>query len=129
MKRDWKWRSVAQFEQLIVWKKAHELVLDVYKLTKKYPQDEKYRLVDQICRAVSSVPTNISEGSGRNTDKEFIQFLCVARGSLFEVKYQLRLSKDLGYITDDEYETLTKQTESVGRMLNCLIKKIRDAIK
>lgn len=91
-------KSVKSWEDLLVLQKAHELVLQIYKITKDFPSDERYRLIDQICRAASSVPTNIAEGKGRRTKKEFIQFLTIFRGSVEEVKYLLLLSRDLSFI-------------------------------
>jgi len=93
--------KVKSWNDLKVLNKAHELVLQIYKITKDYPNDEKYRLIDQICRAASSVPTNIAEGHGRKTKKEFIQFLTISRGSVEEVKYLLLLSKDLNFISSE----------------------------
>ena len=76
-----------QWKDLEVWKKAHNLVLEVYKLTAKFPQNEKYGLIDQIRRAAYSVPTNIVEGQSRNTTKEYLYFLYNARGSVEEIRY------------------------------------------
>jgi len=86
------------FQKLDVWKKAHQMALKVYKATQAFPREEMYRLTDQLCRAASSVAANIAEGTGRNTLKEYLQFLYTARGSVEETKYHLILSKDLGYL-------------------------------
>jgi len=72
--------------------------LEIYKLTRNFPKDERFRIVDQICRAAISVPTNIAEGTGRHSKKEFLQFLYIARGSVEEIKYLLLLAKDLNYL-------------------------------
>lgn len=117
---------MAQFQNLTIWKLAHELVLDVYRITKKFPADEKYRITDQICRAASSVPMNISEGTGRSTDKDLANFLCIARGSLYEVYYQLILAKDLGYLDEKEFAKLLVQCDDIGRKLNVFIHKLRN---
>jgi len=117
--------KVKSWNDLKVLKKAHELVLQIYKITKKYPNDEKYRLIDQICRAASSVPTNIAEGHGRKTKKEFIQFLTISRGSVEEVKYLLLLSKDLNFISSELYLELIYGYDQVGKMLNGLINSLR----
>ncbi len=116
---------MAQFQNLTVWKLAHELVLDVYHITKRFSADEKYRLIDQLCRAAASIPMNISEGTGRSTDKDFANFLCIARGSLYEVKYQLILAKDLGYLEEKEFEELIVKCDNIGRKLNAFIHKLR----
>ena len=117
--------KVKSWNDLKVLNKAHELVLQIYEITKKYPNDEKYRLIDQICRAASSVPTNIAEGQGRKTKKEFIQFLTILRGSVEEVKYLLLLSKDLDFISSEVYLELTDGYDHVGKMLNGLINSLR----
>ena len=117
--------KVKSWNDLKVLNKAHELVLQIYKITKKYPNDEKYRLIDQICRAASSVPTNIAEGHGRKTKKEFIQFLTISRGSVEEVKYLLLLSKDLNFISSELYLELNDGYDQIGKMLNGLINSLR----
>ena len=81
------------FTKLTVWEKSMELVEVVYKLTKNFPDNEKFNLVSQINRSAVSIPSNIAEGKGRNSDKEFKQFLYIARGSLFELRTQLELSR------------------------------------
>jgi len=115
---------MAKYENLEVWKSAHDLVLSVYKITDKFPKDERFRLVDQLCRSASSIPMNICEGTGRNTDKDFCNFLCIARGSLYEAKYQLFLAKDLGYISLKEYDLLSEKCNIIGKQLNSFISKI-----
>lgn len=112
------------FENLEVWKKSHELTLEIYKLTNSFPKQEQFRLVDQLCRSVSSVPANIVEGRGRYSYKEFIKFLYISRGSLEETKYHLLLSKDLNYINDTQYDDLMNKCIKIGKMLNGLIKQI-----
>ncbi len=93
-------------ENLIVLEKAHILTVKIYKLTEKFPPVEKFRLIDQLCRSMSSVPANIAEGNARQSNKEFIQFLYQAKGSLAETQYHLRLAKDLNYIKISEYDQL-----------------------
>ena len=112
------------FTKLDVWQKAHELTLSIYKLTEDLPKEEKYRLGDQLRRSASSVPANIAEGKGRNTLKEYIQFLYNARGSLEETKYYLLLAKDLDYISKEEFRDLAKSCNDVGKMLNGLINSL-----
>jgi four helix bundle protein len=112
------------WKDLEVWKKAHELVLKLYDATKSFPKNESYALNDQIKRASYSVPANIVEGQSRNTTKEYLQFLYNARGSLEEVRYFLLLSKDLLYITTDKYESLERDSETLSKMLNGLIKSL-----
>lgn len=91
------------FKNLIVWRKSHEFVLKIYDITKDFPKEEIYGLTSQVRRASSSVPTNIAEGCGRNTEGELYRFLCMAMGSASEVEYQLLLSYDLGFINEKLY--------------------------
>ena len=114
------------FENLKVWEEAHKLVLAIYKITKNFPEEERFRLINQLCRSAASVPANISEGTGRKTLNEYVQYLCNARGSLEETRYYLRLAKDLGYIDAEEFENLNKKYNSTGRMLNGLINSLKD---
>lgn len=108
-------------EDLLVWNKAHELALDVYKVTKDYPKAEQYGLASQMRRAAVSIPSNIVEGRGRGTSNEFKRFLLIARGSLEELKYQILLSNDLNYIDKKMYVTLQDKAKEVGRLLNGFI--------
>ncbi len=112
------------FKKLLVWQQAHRLTLEVYRLTLNFPPYEAHCLSLQIRRAVVSIESNIAEGNGRDTNKDYLRFLYVSRGSLYEVETQLLIAKDLGYITDDEYEVVDSQRISVLKLLNLLIKKI-----
>lgn len=113
------------FERLDVWQQAHQLTIAVYKLTRRFPKDEQYRLVSQLCRAASSVPANIVEGNSRQYAKEYLQFLFTARSSLEETKYHLILAKDLGYLAADDYQTVLVNCQQVGKLLGGLIIAIR----
>lgn len=117
------------FEKLNVWQLSHQLVLEIYKLTDKFPVKERYRLVDQICRSTSSVPANIVEGNSRRSAKEYLQFVNVAFASLQETKYHLLLSRDLGYLDLREYDLLIVKTDNIGKMLNSLKKYLRSKIQ
>ena len=117
--------QIKTWKDLEVWKLSPELVLKIYAITKTFPKEERYRLVDQLCRSSSSVPTNISEGKGRNSIKEYIQFLNIASGSVEETKYLLLLSKDLGYIGDNDFDKLYEEYGEVGKMLYGLKKSLR----
>jgi len=88
------------FKKYDIWQLSHELTLEVYKVSNFFPKDEIYGLTSQIRRATSSIPTNISEGCGRNSDKEFNQFLNIALGSAVETEYLIILSKDLNYLDE-----------------------------
>ena len=113
------------FRQLKVWEKAHQLALDIYKASAIFPKEELYGLTSQIRRASMSIPTNIAEGCGRNTDPDFARFLQIAMGSASETEYQLILTHDLGFISREKYEKLQNDVEEVKRMLASLLKTIR----
>ena len=106
----------AMFKELVVWQKSMELVDVVYNYIKLFPQDERFRLCDQLSRAAVSIPSNIAEGNGRGSKQEFAHFLTYARGSLFEVMTQLEIAKRQGYIKDfSEAESLTSSFRETGR--------------
>ena len=113
------------FRQLKVWEKAHQLALAIYKATKEFPKEELYGLTSQIRRASMSIPTNIAEGCGRNTDAEFARFLQIAMGSASETEYQLLLSHDLGFLNKEQYDLLNTDVTEVKRMLASLLKTLR----
>ena len=109
------------YEELVVWQKAMELVRLVYQATRRFPLDERFALTDQLRRAVVSIPSNIAEGNGRGSNKDYAHFLSIARGSLYETMTQLRIAKDLGYLDDySQYEDIAAE---VGRMLGAMLKK------
>jgi len=112
------------WKDLIVWQKAHELVLETYKLTSIFPEKEKFGLTQQIRRSATSVVANIVEGKSKNTDKEFSAFLYNSRGSLEETRYHFLLSKDLGYIDEKQYQSLENLATEVSFLLNKLITTI-----
>lgn len=112
--------KLEDFRQLNVWQKAHQLVLDIYKLTAKLPSEEKFGLTSQMRRAVVSIPANIAEGFKKRGKPDKIRFYNIAQGSLEELRYYLILTKDLNYISD--YTELWNMTEEIGRMLNGLIR-------
>ncbi|MFH1416074.1 MAG: four helix bundle protein [Elusimicrobiota bacterium] len=113
------------FEKLKVWKKAHELVLEVYKHTNIFPSFEKYGLVSQIRRSSSSIATNIVEGYKRKTHKDFERFLNIAESSLEETKYLLLLSRDLKYLKNNDYILLIELADEVGKMLHGFQKRLK----
>lgn len=113
------------YKDLKVWEKAHLFTLDVYEATKSFPKEEIYSLTNQIRRASSSIPANIAEGCGKNTNAEFAHFLNIALGSSNEVEYFLTLSKDLNYLTEEKFHTLYNIINEVKGMLIALINKVR----
>ena len=114
------------YKELKVWQKAMDLTDAVYDITKQLPKEETYALSDQLRRAVVSIPSNIAEGSGRNTTKDYVNFLGIARGSLFEVDTQLLTCKRRNFITEEEYQKLSNEICEVGRMLKGLINKLNE---
>ena len=113
------------WRDLEVWKLSHEMVLDVYRLTSSFPDHEKFRLTNQLCRAASSVPANIVEGNARYSRKEYIQFLVTARASPEETRYHSLLAKDLCYLELVDFEQLEAKAERISRMLNSFIRSLR----
>lgn len=105
------------YEDLKVWERSHKLCLDIYNLTEKFPTDERFGLISQLRRASSSVPTNIAEGCGYDTPKEFTRFIKIASGSITEVAYLLRLSKDLKFISENDFTSLNEEAKIIRRML------------
>jgi four helix bundle protein len=118
-------QNMKDFRQLKVWEKSHQLALAIYKATKEFPKEELYALTSQIRRASMSIPTNIAEGCGRNTDAEFARFLQIAMGSASETEYQLLLSHDLGFLSKEQYDKLNSDVTEVKRMLASLLKTLR----
>jgi four helix bundle protein len=113
------------FKDLIVWRRAHELVLALYKTTQSFPKEELYTLTSQLRRAGISIPTNLAEGCGRWPDADFARFVQIAFGSAQEVEYLLLLSFDLGYYPLSDFRTLDSKVNEVKGMLLGLIKTLR----
>jgi four helix bundle protein len=113
------------FRNLIVWQKSHSLTIEVYKITNEFPKSELFGLTSQIRRSVSSIPTNIAEGCGRGSDKDFARFIQIALGSASETEYQLLLSNELGYITNTYFECLLSAIQEVKKMLTILLKTLK----
>lgn len=111
------------FRELRVWQLAHELTLDVYRLTNTFPSEERFGVTSQVRRAASSVPFNIVEGSARS-DAEFLHFLRIALGSATEVEYALLLSRDLGYLSPADYTLVDEKLLSIKRMLVTFMKTV-----
>jgi four helix bundle protein len=113
------------YRDLIAWQKAKTLALDVYVRTRKFPKDEIYGLTSQMRRAAVSIPSNIVEGEGRYSRKEFVQFLFHARGSLLELITQLSIAHELDYLDLQAFRHLDQATEELGRIPNGLIKRFQ----
>jgi four helix bundle protein len=112
-------RGLNSYRKLIVWQKSMTLAKDIYTLTKSFPKEEIYGLVSQLRRCAVSIPSNIAEGRGRGGDKEFVRFLQIALGSLYELQTQLELSIALGFT--QKYENIFSLTLELEKMLNKLI--------
>ena len=110
----------SDYKQLIVWHKSMDLVVEIYALVKLLPKEELYALSDQMRRAVVSIPSNISEGLGRNSDKEFIQFLSVSRGSLWELETQLEVCERLNYFDNSKTSKARNLITEISKMINSL---------
>ncbi len=113
------------FKKQKVWQKSHQLTLDIYKVTAEFPREELYGLTKQIRRSCASIPANIAEGCGRNSDADFSRFLQIAMGSATELEYHLLLSNDLGILNASDYERLLKEAIEIKQMLTAFIKKLK----
>ena len=112
-------------KNLLSWKESIVLVKDIYLLTSKFPDTEKFGLISQLRRASVSIPTNISEGGARNTKKEFIYFLYISCGSLSEVETLLIIATDLNLISKTEFDKIEKQIDRISALLQGLIRKLK----
>jgi four helix bundle protein len=121
-------RKIKSFTELNAWKEGHKLVLEIYKITKTFPKDEQFGLTNQLRRAAVSFTSNIAEGFSRNSYKEKLQFYSMALGSLTEIQNQLLVAKDIGYITREEFDKIAKQTITINKITNGLIKKSKTII-
>ncbi len=113
------------FRTLKVWEKAHALTLAVYKATEKFPKQELYALTNQIQRAAVSVPTNIAEGCGKDSDAELKRYFVISMGSSSELEYLLLLAHDLNYLPEETHKILHNDLTEVRRMLNAFIQKLK----
>lgn len=113
------------FRTLKVWEKAHKLVLEVYEATVSFPKSETYGVTSQIQRAAVSIPTNIAEGCGKDSDAELRRYFFIAMGSASELEYLLLLAHDLEYLTDASYNQLKTSLVEVRKMLNAFIQKLK----
>ena len=112
------------YKDLKVWSKSIDLAVAIYKAAKQLPKEELYGLSDQMRRAVVSIPSNIAEGNQRDTTREYIHFLHIAKGSVAELDTQILLCDRLGYIKKEDVDDLNNQCSEIGRMLNGLINKL-----
>jgi four helix bundle protein len=118
-------KSVESYRDLKVWQRGMKLVEQVYTLTEPFPASEKYELTSQLRRAAVSVPSNIAEGWGHSSQKQYIHFLELARSSLFEIETQIRIANRLGYANADERDQLLSETDAQSKMLLSLMRSLR----
>jgi len=120
--------KIKKFTDLDAWKEGHKLVIDVYKMSRKFPKEELFGLTNQLRRAVVSFTSNIAEGFSRNSFKEKLQFYSVALGSLTEVQNQLLIARDINYISQEDFRLLAEQSVKASKITNGLIKKSKSII-
>lgn len=113
------------YKELLVWRKAHDMTLNVYRMTGTFPREELYGLTSQLRRSAASIGANIAEGSGRRATKEMCRFLQIARGSASETEYHLLLARDLKFVGEPDFRRLSGQADEVQRMLTALIKSLQ----
>jgi four helix bundle protein len=121
-------RKIKSFIDLNAWKEGHKLVLDIYRITKNFPKEEQFGLTNQLRRAAVSFTSNVAEGFSRNSYKEKLQFYSMALGSLTEIQNQLLVTRDIGYITKQEFAKIAQQTITINKITNGLIKKSKNII-
>ncbi|MFA7681915.1 MAG: four helix bundle protein [Candidatus Peribacteraceae bacterium] len=112
------------FKKLKIWEKGMNLAKEVYKISKNFPKEELYGITSQIRRSAVSIPSNISEGSQRTSNKEFANFILIAKGSLAELETQLLLAKDFGYIEEKDMDVLQEYMSELGKMLYAFHRKL-----
>lgn len=116
---------VKDFKSLKIWQKGIKLVVDIYKLTKVFPQEELYGLTSQMRRSAISIPSNIAEGSGRNSDKDFNRFLDISLGSSFELETQIIIARELEFLSSEDFLKLSDKVQEEQKMITGLQKSLR----
>jgi four helix bundle protein len=114
-----------KYKELIIWKKSIGLVTEIYQVTGSFPDKERFNLISQINRAAVSITSNIAEGAGRNSDKEFVQFLAIAHASSYELETQLIVSNNLGYLKQEKLNKLLESIEELQKMNFALQQKLK----
>ena len=117
--------AIKSYRNLLVCQKAIDLAVDAYRATEQFPKSETYGLISQIRRSASSIPANIAEGYGRDSRRDYAQFLFIPQGSLKELETHLIVSEKLSYLTRSQRDRLLSQTDELGRMLGSLIRKLK----
>ncbi len=116
------------FKELKIWNNSMDLAVEVYKQTSRFPSEEKFNLISQIRRCAVSIPSNIAEGAGRNSDKEFNLFLGIAKGSSFELQTQVIISNRLKFISDEKFEVMNNSIAEVQKMITGFQSKLKSNV-
>lgn len=114
------------YRELIVWQKSMVLVNEIYKVSRSFPNDENFGLTSQLRRSAVSVPSNVAEGYGRNSLNDYIRFLNISVGSLYEMKTQIEIAFNLKYVGKSNFEELHNNTKEIERMMSSLIRKLKE---
>lgn len=117
--------GITSYRQLIVWQRAMDIVVRIYKITRQFPPDEKFGLISQMRRSAVSIPSNIAEGRSRNTRKDFIQFMHIALGSLSELETQLDISFRISYLKEVDYNEIMGLASEEKRMLHKMLSSLK----
>ena len=123
-----KFMHIRSYKDLTVWQKSMDLTVEVYQLVKLLPKEETYALADQMRRAVVSIPSNIAEGQERNSTRDFLRFLSIARGSQAELETQLQICERLNYISAEKLQIAFGLCDEVNKMLNVFISKFKNKL-
>lgn len=115
---------MSTFRDLLIWQKSMEYVTQIYNETKNFPDEEKFGLISQLRRSAVSIPSNISEGYGRNSKNDFNRFLNISMGSLFEVQTQIEIAKNLGFINEQKFDKMFEQSREIERMMSSFIRSL-----
>lgn len=118
-------KKIKTYRELIVWEKSISLVNQIYKVSKQFPNDENFGLTSQLRRSAVSVPSNIAEGYGRNSLNDYIRFLNISVGSLYEIQTQIEIAFNLEYVEKRHFEELYENTKEIERMMSSLIRKLK----
>ncbi|MGN7756522.1 four helix bundle protein [Chryseobacterium sp. 22532] len=116
---------MGNYKELLVWQKSVHFVTEIYTCTKNFPKEEIYALTNQIRRSAVSIPSNIAEGHSRRSTLDYIQFLKIARGSCAELETQLIISRNLNYLSLENFQKLSEATSEIAKMLNAIITKLQ----
>ena len=114
------------YKELKIWQKSIDVAVKVYEITKDFPREELYGLTSQIRRSAISIPSNISEGYGKDGNKDYLKFLNIGISSLFEMQTQLEIAYNLKYITEIQFNKINEESKEIERMLSSFIRKIRE---